>query len=139
MKKLAYLFIVLVSTTLLSGCLGKLFTSSEDVRNFYTLSPISDEGGTAHPLKISLVVQKPVAGPGLNGEKIVLMKESYQMDYYARGKWIAELPKIVQASMIESLENTRQLPKVGNTVANMEANYLLLLEIRAFQAEYRRS
>ena len=130
---LSYFFIVM----LLTGCMKDLLTSRSNVRDFYTLSAAEFDQTSHQPLKVSLGVQRAIAGPGLNNEKIILKTQPYKIDYYANARWISELPKIVQAKIIESFENSGALPKISTANSDMKSDYLLAVEIRSFQAEYR--
>ena len=135
MKQLQLLiyFFMVVS---LSGCMKDLLTSKSNIHDFYTLSAVESARSAHKPLTLSLGVPRPMTGPGLNNEKIILQTQPFKVDYYASGRWIADLPRIVQARMIESFENTGELPKVSSANSDMQTDYLLQLEIRDFQAEY---
>jgi phospholipid/cholesterol/gamma-HCH transport system substrate-binding protein len=49
------------------------------------------------------------------------------------GQWADNLPKLVQAKIVQSFENARQLKSVSRPIDQLEAEYRLELSIRNFQ------
>jgi cholesterol transport system auxiliary component len=58
------------------------------------------------------------------------------VDYFAGIKWAEPLPKVVQAAIVESLENTGKIKAAGTESSGIMPSHVIRLEIRDFQADY---
>lgn len=117
----------------LAGCSG--FHSKESPTQVYTLSPplpVAAETAAAATLK----VLRPLSAPGLDGDAIVLTRSGQQLDFYAHSRWAAPLPELVQSAAIDALRAAGRFRAVQSEGAPLDADFLLQLEIRRFQAEY---
>ena len=122
---------------LAGGCGGDLFTTGLPAGQIYQLTPLANEAASgAGTFDVILVVPRPIVAPGLDTERIALVHVDRSIDYYAASQWGASIPEVVQSIVVESLQNTERLRGVQRDMADFRPDYLLQLDVRAFQAEY---
>ena len=68
--------------------------------------------------------------------RIALVQASGQLDYYADAGWQDRLPYVVQGSLIEAFEASGRMQSVGRDTEGLKSDYLLVSDIRDFQARY---
>lgn len=132
MKTIYLLAVVL----LLTGCSG-LLTSNQNIDQFYTVNAIKDYDTQKQDVDATIIIQSPTVSKGLDGDKIMLMHSPQRLDYFAKARWSSPLSTMVQTSLVESFENSEVLDRVGTDYSGLKPDYLLLLEIQDFQAEYQ--
>ena len=128
----------------LAGCAG--LHSNESATQVYTLAPplpaMAETAAAAPgtpgvpPAAATLKVLRPLSAPGLDGDAIVLTRGGQQLDFYAHSRWAAPLPELLQSAAIDALRAAGRFRAVQSDAAPLDADYLLQLEIRRFQAEY---
>lgn len=120
----------------LTGCSG-LLTSKQNVDQFYTVNALTEYPDTYQVVDATIMIQRPSVSKGLDSNKITLMYSPQQLDYYAHARWSSNVGNMVQTSLIESFENSEVLARVGGDQSALKPNYLLMLEVHDFQAEYQ--
>ena len=55
------------------------------------------------------MVQRPEAGPGLESERIALLRSEQRFDFYAASRWAAPAPDVIESVMIDTLRGTRHV------------------------------
>jgi cholesterol transport system auxiliary component len=119
------------------GCAGSLLETKIPVPTVYVLhGPAAQSGTTGTPSQVDLAVSQASASPGLNTERIAVIRDSRQLDYYLNAQWGAPLPQVAQAMVVETLQAQSLFRSVTTEQARVNANYWLELEVRDFQAEY---
>jgi len=119
----------------LAGCSG--LHSNESPTQVYTLSPpLPAAAETSAPATATLKVLRPLSAPGLDGDAMVLTRGGQQLDIYAHSRWAAPLPELLQSAAVDALRAAGRFRAVQSEAAPLDADYLLQLEIRRFQAEY---
>ena len=78
-----------------------------------------------------LAVYEPVAVHTLETNRLMVRPQPDQVSYYKGIAWSDRLPRLVQARMIESFQNSGAVKAVSNTYGQ----YALASEIRAFQID----
>jgi cholesterol transport system auxiliary component len=121
---------------IISGCVGSLLESKIPVPVVYVLTAAPAGQSAATPLNVDLAVSQPATSPGLNTDRIAVLKETRQLDYYQDAQWGAVLPEVAQALVVGTLQNQKLFRSVTSEQARVTANYFLDLEVRDFQAEY---
>lgn len=119
----------------LPGC-GGLLPKLEEPPNLYRLTPKSSFGDDLHPVSWQLAVEQPYAAAAIDTARIALMSSPIQVEYYARSNWTDRAPDMVQGLIVESFENSGLIPSVGRQSSGLRSNFVLLPELREFQAEY---
>src|SRR5260221_10027339 len=107
------------AAVLAAGCTG--LHSSQGATQVYTLElpvpasaavpaaadkPIATGLNEARP---TLQVLRPLAAPGLDSERIALVRNVSQLDYYAASRWPAPLPEVLQSLAVGGLPASRQV------------------------------
>lgn len=83
-----------------------------------------------------LAVDTPIAEAGHSTSKIALRHDQFELEYFARAAWTDVAPQMIQALLIVSFENTGKIVGVGRQSVALRGDYLLVTEVRDFQAEY---
>jgi cholesterol transport system auxiliary component len=78
-----------------------------------------------------LVVYEPVAVHTLETNRLAVRPQPDQVSYYKGIAWTDRLPRLVQARLIESFQNSGAVKAVSNTYGQ----YALASELRAFQID----
>lgn len=82
-----------------------------------------------------LVVPDPNAIILFDSQKILIRSANGTYSSLANAQWADNLPKLVQARMVQSFENAHQLGGVSRPLEQLNADYRLELGIRSFQIE----
>lgn len=118
------------------ACGGSLFKTELPASDTYRLAPVTTEGAAAQPLDAVLLVTRPVIAPGLDTERIAVMKPDRRLDYFAASEWGAPAPDVIQDVIVASLQNTGRLRGVQRDLSNFRPDFVLQLDVRAFEAHY---
>lgn len=129
-----------------AGCSG-LFTSKAPVSRAYMLRPAvvapaaaeAAAGGapaTKPPFTGTLRVPRPNPAPGFETDRILLLREGRELDYYATGHWAGPIPDLVGALAVESLRRAQLFDGVYSEGAPIRTDYFLQIAIREFVADY---
>jgi cholesterol transport system auxiliary component len=120
--------------TLCAGCTGSLFESDTPVSINYVLAPAKAAGAGA-PTQADLAIGRPSVAPGLDTERIAVLK-GRELDYYRAARWGGNTGDVLQSLLVGSLHNQQLFRSVSAEQARVAGNYLLDVEVRDFQAEY---
>jgi ABC-type uncharacterized transport system auxiliary subunit len=125
---------LMVATALLAACSGGL-RSNAPQESIYVLHAAA-AAGDADPVPAALGVFRPQVTPGLDTDRIALLRTTHELDYYAGGRWGESLPKVIQALTIESMLTQRRFATVVNAeqVGSARGEFEMLLTARHFQA-----
>jgi cholesterol transport system auxiliary component len=123
-----------LSTSLLA-CSGSLFESKAPVPQVYVLAatsfPMEGESSNA-----DIAIGMPSAAPGLDTERIAVLRAANLLDYYAGATWGDTAPHIMQYFLVNSLQRSDKFHSVTTEQARIAADYLLDVDLQDFQAEY---
>jgi len=119
----------------LPGC-GSFFESTLPSPQSYVLRlpARTPAAGPANPG--SLLVQRPVAGPGLTSEHIALLRSGQRFDFYAASRWAAPAPALLESLIVEQLRGTGLFAAVFDDASPYAPTYNLRCELRRFEADY---
>ena len=126
---------ILAATLAVGGCSG-VFESDLAAPQAYVLrlppatAPAS--AGTAG----SVLVQRPVAGPGLDSERIVLLRSEQRFDFSAASRWAAPAPILVESLMLDAVRATGAFSAVFDDSAPFSPHFHLRCALRRFEADY---
>jgi len=119
----------------LAGC-GSFFESSQPATQAYVLrlpprTPPADitAGG-------SLRVQRPEAGPGLDSDRIALLRSDRRFDFYSATRWTAPAPDVMESVLVERLRSSGQFGAVYDDSAPYAPVYNLRCGLSRFEADY---
>jgi len=119
---------------LLAGCSG--LRSKAPADQVYLLQPALPAAATATAAAGGLRVMLPVVAPGLDTQRIALVRADGRLDYYAASRWPADLSQVLQPLLIDALRAGGQFRAVQSDSAPFNAEYLLQVEVRQFGIEY---
>jgi phospholipid/cholesterol/gamma-HCH transport system substrate-binding protein len=84
-------------------------------------------------VRAQIVVPEPGAPIALDTQKIVPRSAGAEAASFANAQWSDNVPKLIQAKVIQALDNSGYLSAVSRPMDGLSADYQLLLDIRAFQ------
>ena len=116
----------------LAGC--SAFTSAPP--SLYVLQPKTTYDTNLPTVGYQLVVTVPDAPQSLDSARIALARSPTTIDYFANSAWTDRAPVMVQDLLVESFENTRKIVSVGRDTSGLRADYVLLTDLRDFEARY---
>ena len=87
------------------------------------------------PARGTLVVAEPVALQSYDSDRIIVRAASGNLSVLAGAQWADRLPRLVQARMIQTIENSSRYASVGRPGDRLTAAYNLVSEIRAFEIQ----
>ncbi len=130
----------------LPGCSGLLHSSAPALQ-LYVLQPLptlAAPGVTTSPASRSapqdaaptLRIARPLPGPGLNTDRIALLRPGNRLDYYAGSRWSAPLTELVSDLQLSILGADAAWSAVADERSTFNTDYLLQTSIEAFTAEY---
>jgi len=124
-----------LSSLALCGC-GSLLDSTIPAPQAYILRlpPVAaPEAATAAG---SVLLQRPEAGPGLESERIALLRSDQRFDFYAASRWAAPAPDLMENVMGDALRATGAFSAVFDDSAPYAPRYSLRCTLRRFEADY---
>ena len=132
----------------LSGC-ASLFHSNAPAVQLYVLQAPADVALAGAPATApvatpaaagstgpTLRVARPLPGPGLNTDRIALLRPGNRLDYYAVSRWSAPLADVVSDLELAALRADPTWSAVADERATLNADYVLQTSIDRFAAEY---
>ncbi|WP_083649414.1 ABC-type transport auxiliary lipoprotein family protein [Salaquimonas pukyongi] len=114
-----------------SGCTSLLAGPAPST---YDLTALETVPGLRGGTRAQLLVLEPTALKVLDSEQIVIKPSEAEVEYIARAQWTDRLPKVVQAKLVETFENTGRARAVSKPGEGLVIDYQLASDIRAFEA-----
>src|SRR5688500_1356985 len=118
------------SAALLAGCFGGL-KNEVPAPLTYRIDAPTIEAGASMPADLSIVVER--AAPGLDGDGIAGRWPGRRIDYIANARWADELPRVVQAALVEAFQDAGRLRSVQDDVGRFRTTHTLAIEVRRFE------
>ncbi len=122
----------MAALTLLAGC--SALTKAAVPLDAYTLTPLVFEA-RAQTSARHLVVELPTASGALATDRILILPNPLQAEYLPLARWVDPAPVLVQNLLVASLQGTEAFRRVGRDGAGLTPDFVLLVELAAFQAE----
>jgi cholesterol transport system auxiliary component len=120
---------------LLGGC-GGVFESKLAAPQAYVLRLPAPQSPAAQATAGSVLVQRPDAGPGLNTDRIALVRSDRRFDVYAASRWAAPAPDLIESVIVDALRGTGNYAAVFDDAAPFAPRYFLRVTLRRFEADY---
>jgi cholesterol transport system auxiliary component len=118
-----------------AGC-GSLLETSAVAPQSYVLRLPPPPAAPPDTTAGSLLVQRPDAGPGLESERIVLVRSEHRFDFYAAAQWAAPAPDMVANVMVDALRASGKFRAVFDDRSPYAPRYNLRCGLRRFEADY---
>ncbi|MEO9683273.1 MAG: ABC-type transport auxiliary lipoprotein family protein [Tateyamaria sp.] len=119
----------------LPGCAALSGLSAATTPNdLYVLSPKSTFDEKLPSLEFQIAVEEPTATAAVDTDQIAVQPTPLRVQYLPGARWVDRAPLIVQSLLIESFENSGKVPAVGSSAIGLRADFLVVTDIREFQA-----
>jgi cholesterol transport system auxiliary component len=118
-----------------ASCSGILPAPPPAPRLFH-LTPLALATPATAPVTPQLVVATPAASAALDTARIALARGRNGFDYFANAAWTDRATVMVQALMVQSLENSGRFRVVAEPSAALRADVVLATSLRHFEADY---
>ncbi|MBS0185043.1 MAG: membrane integrity-associated transporter subunit PqiC [Proteobacteria bacterium] len=122
------------SLLLLSGCIN-LPKNSEKYKLFYlkTLPFSQEEQKALRFVKWQLIIEDPSCDSRLNTDRIIVQESSAEITHIAGARWVDRLPNLIKQLLLNLFENSGKIKGVGTSLDGLDADYVLLIDIRDFE------
>jgi cholesterol transport system auxiliary component len=119
----------------LTGC-GGFFESTVPAAQSYVLR-LPAPAAVPEPVAAgALRVLWPAAGPGLNSDRIAVLRGDRRFDVYAATRWAAPAPEMLGDALVEYLRATGRFPVVLDDASPYLPHYNLRCGLTRFEADY---
>ena len=119
----------------LAGC-GSFFESSVPAAQSYVLRLPPHEARADGNAAGSVRVQRPEAGPGLDSERIALLRSDRRFDFYAATRWAAPAPDLMESVLVDQLRGSGMFAAVFDDASPYPPHYNLRCGLARFEADY---
>jgi ABC-type uncharacterized transport system auxiliary subunit len=119
----------------LAGCGGLLETTIPAPQSYVLRMPARTAPAVANGAG-SLLMQRPEAGPGLDSDRIVLLRSDSRFDTYAASRWAAAAPDMLESVIVEGLRDSGAFSAVFDDSSPYAPRYDLRCSLRRFEADY---
>ena len=119
--------------TALIACALALASCAGAPPQTFDLNAASGPGGAN--LRAALAIREPVASADIDSQRILVRTGRDTLANLAGAPWSDRLPALVQARLVQSFQNARQLRFVGRAGAGFAADNEMELDIRAFELD----
>jgi cholesterol transport system auxiliary component len=127
---------LLLGVAALGGC-GGVFESEIPAAQAFVLRltprPATTPSATPHG---SVLVQRPEAGPGLDSDRIALLRSDHRFDFYAASRWAAPAPDMVESVIVDALRAGGNFSAVFDDTSPYAPRYSLRVTLRRFESDY---
>jgi cholesterol transport system auxiliary component len=121
---------------MLSGC-GSLLDSKLAAPQTYVLRlPVTETAPAAETPAGTVLVQRPESGPGLDSNRIALLRTDRRFDFYAASLWAAPAPDVVESLVVDALRGTGAFSAVFDDASPYAPSFDLRITLRRFEADY---
>lgn len=118
-----------------AGCTGLLHSNAQPEQLYYLRAPPGASGAPS-ATGASLRVGAPLASPGLDSARIMLVQADHRMNFYAGSRWPGTAPEVIGALTVETLRASGAWNWVQDSGSAFPADYLLQITVRHFEADY---
>jgi len=118
----------------LAGCISLI--KEPDPIAVYALSPQLPDNATLPTVNWSLTVIRPNAVAFLDSNRIAVRPEPNVLQVYKGANWSESLPDLVQANLVQALENSGRIKSVSRQNSGVPAEVAMLVDIRQFESVY---
>lgn len=126
---------LLAASLLLAGC-SSLIGGPRETPTIYAPEPALRVDPAWPAADWSLAVARPGEAQMDDGPRIVVSPVPGELQVYRAALWARTPAEMVQDAVLRTLEDSGKLPLVARQGSGVSTDYRLLLEVRAFRAEY---
>jgi cholesterol transport system auxiliary component len=122
--------------TALSGC-GSFFESAQPSTQSYVLRlPPRTAPAIAATPGGSVRVLRPESGPGLESDRIALLRSDQRFDFYSASRWAAPAPDLVESVIVDQLRGSGMFSAVFDDSTPYPPDYALRCGLSRFESDY---
>jgi cholesterol transport system auxiliary component len=114
------------------GVLGGLIGTGNNPTPTFDLTAPANFGRLPPQARGLLAVEQPTALQILDTEKVVISPNPGEVAYLTDAQWVDRLPKLMQARIVQSFENSTRIRAVAKTQDRVSADYILVIDVRQF-------
>lgn len=114
------------------GVIGGLIGTGNNPTPTYDLSAPRNFGKLGPRARGILQVDLPSALQIYDTEKIVVAPTAGEVSYLADAQWLDRLPRLLQARIVQTFENSTRIRAVAKSSDRVSGDYLLVIDIRQF-------
>jgi cholesterol transport system auxiliary component len=118
----------------LPGCVPRLPGQGPGPRE-YRLTPKSTFPEDLPRVSWALAIAEPLAERSLDTNRIAIIRDGLQVEYYADATWTDRAPAMVQILMVQSFLRSNAITSVGTDRDRLRPDILLRSALRAFQTQ----
>jgi cholesterol transport system auxiliary component len=133
MKRVLASATVLAACLLFAACFGGLKNEVPAPVNYRISAPKLAAG---EALAADVLVAAEATAPGLEGTGIAGRWPGSRIDYLAGARWPVRTPALIEAALIEALQDSGRLRSVQGDFSRFRATHTIMLEVRRFEADY---
>ena len=121
----------LLAAFLLSGC--QLLKAPEPPRETYEFSAPRFSNGFPGGTNAQLLVKLPTSLKAIDSERLILRPEPKVITYVGGAQWSDSVPRLVQAKLVEAVENTGSAGATAKPGDGLVIDFQLIPDIRRFE------
>ena len=125
--------ILAAAAALSAGCFGGLKEPVPQPLVYRIEAPKLAAGA---PLAADLRIDVGQVAPGLDSSGIATRWPGQRLDYVAGARWAEDLPQLLEAAFVESLQDSGRLRSVQGDFGRFRVTHTLVVEVRRFEADY---
>lgn len=127
----------LLSTLAIHGCtVTSLGLGPESPPKTYDLlSPVDNSSGEVARTPFQVLVREPAAIRALAGDRILIKPAPAEIVYFGKAVWSDQLTRLLQARIVETLQNSGRFAAVSDGRARIDVDLELTTSIRKFQID----
>ena len=114
---------------LLSACALARFTTPDAIFDLSAPDDLATKAGTP----AQLLIPVPTASAALDTTRIAARPTASEYAYLPGAVWSDSLPKLLQARLAETFQNTGRVRAAGRPGQSLLINYQVVMDIRAFE------
>ncbi|WP_297801120.1 ABC-type transport auxiliary lipoprotein family protein [Arenimonas sp. GDDSR-1] len=118
----------------LAGCISLI--KEPDPIAVYALRPQAVDAASLPEVNWSLTVIRPNSVAFLDSNRIAVRPEPNVLQVYKGANWSESLPDLVQANLVQALENSGRIKSVSRQNSGVPAEVAMLVDIRQFESVY---
>jgi cholesterol transport system auxiliary component len=121
------------AAALVAGCFGSLKEPVPQPLVYRIDAPKLSPGA---PLPVDLRIDVGQVAPGLDSPGIATRWPGQRIEYVAGARWAEELPQLLEAALVEALQDSGRLRSVQGDFGRFRASHTMVVEVRRFEADY---
>lgn len=118
----------------LAGCISLI--KEPDPIAVYALRPEALDAASLPAVNWPLTVIRPNSIAFLDSNRIAVRPEPNVLQVYKGANWSESLPDLVQANLVQILENSGRIKSVSRQNSGVPAEVAILIDIRQFESVY---